>query len=242
MDSKTLQSSIAELIGTFMLVFIGAGAVHLITTNTNPNVAANVVVAALAHGLVLIAIISTYGHISGAHVNPGVTLGILVAGKIDLIKAIFYWVAQIVGGVLAGVLLRIIFPTATPGQLGQTLPGAGIDAGGVMVLEALGTFFLVSTVLQAAVYKRAGVIAPLSIGFTLAAGILFIGPLTGASFNVARTLGPAIAMGNLGQIGTYLVGILLGGALAGFVQSTLFNSDASLSEPTPIRDRPARKR
>lgn len=235
MDAKTLRAVVAELIGTFMLVFVGAGAVHLIgVANTAaPNVAANVIVAALAHGLILIAIIATYGHFSGAHVNPAVTLGILIAGKIDLVKAVFYWIAQIIGGILAGILLHVVFPGATAGQLGQTLPAAGLDGGGIIVLEAIGTFFLVSTVLQAAVYGRGGNNAPLFIGFTLAAGILAIGPLTGASFNVARTIGPAVAMGNYGQIGAYLVGILAGGALAGLLHSTFFADGAKPDQPAP---------
>src|SRR5436190_1412645 len=111
MDNRLLRDGIAELIGTFMLVLVGAGAVTLLGQSKSP-VAADVVVAALAHGLILIAIIATYGHISGAHVNPAVTLAVLVGRKINVITAVVYWVAQFVGGTVAALVLRFIFPAA----------------------------------------------------------------------------------------------------------------------------------
>jgi MIP family channel proteins len=225
MNPKLTRDAIAEFIGTFMLVFVGAGAVTVATfLNAGaPAVAANVVVAALAHGLILIAIIYTFGHFSGAHVNPAVTLGLLVGGKVTLNRAVIYWLAQIAGGIVAALVLRYVFPnTTTYPQLGNTLPAAGIHSGHIIVLETLGTFFLVSTVYQAAGYGRAGNLAGFAIGFTLAAGILFIGPLTGASFNLARTLGPALVTGNLTELLSYIVGILGGGAIAGALHSSFF--------------------
>src|SRR5258708_33916360 len=100
-----------------MLVLVGAGAVTIMGKSTTP-VAADVIVAALAHGLILVAIIATYGHISGAHVNPAVTLGLLVSRQIDGIRAVVYWIAQFRGAIIAGALLRFIFPRAA--RLGQT--------------------------------------------------------------------------------------------------------------------------
>lgn len=225
MNPRLIRDAIAEFIGTFMLVFVGAGAVTVasLLNPTAPSVAANVVVAALAHGLILIAIIYTFGHYSGAHVNPAVTLGLLIGGKVKLDRAIYYWIAQIAGGIVAGLVLRYVFPDATAyPTLGNTLPATGFHSGHIIVLEGLGTFFLVSTVYQAAGYGKAGNLAGLAIGFTLAAGILFIGPITGASFNLARTLGPAIATGNLSELLAYTVGILGGGALAGALHSSYF--------------------
>ena len=96
MNDETLRSGLAELIGTFILVFVGGFAVAS---------AQGVVVAALAHGLILVGIIYMYGHISGAHVNPAVTAGLLVGGKIDITKAVLYWVAQFAGGIIAAVAL-----------------------------------------------------------------------------------------------------------------------------------------
>src|ERR1043165_5957372 len=151
MDNRLLRDGLAELIGTFMLVFVGAGAVTILGMSKAP-VAADVIVAALAHGLILIAIIATYGHISGAHVNPAVTLGLLVGRQIDITRAVVYWIAQFAGGIVAALLLRFIFPAAA--NLGQTVPAAGISDVQAMIIEAILTFFLVSTVYQAAVYGK----------------------------------------------------------------------------------------
>ena len=240
MDDRLLRESIAEFIGTFMLVFVGAGAVTVMGQQAT-KVAADVVVAALAHGLILVAIIATFGNISGAHVNPAVTLGLLVGGKVSVNKAIFYWIAQILGGIAAGFLLRYIFPNAV--TLGNTLPAsADIITGKIIILEALGTFFLVSTVYQAATYSKFGGFAMIAIPFTLAGTILFIGPLTGASFNVARTLGPAIATGNYTELVSYLVGILGGGALAGVLHSSYFSGEEPVATPSNAHQPPLRKK
>jgi MIP family channel proteins len=239
MNDRLLRESIAEFIGTFMLVLVGAGAVTVAGQQAT-KVAADVVVAALAHGLILVAVIATFGHISGAHVNPAVTLGLLIGGKVSINKAIFYWIAQILGGIAAAFVLRYIFPNAV--TLGNTLPSSSaIYSGPIIILEAIGTFFLVSTVFQAAAFGKAGNLAMLAIPFTLAAGILFIGPLTGASFNVARTLGPAIATGNYTELVSYLIGILGGGALAGVLHSSYFNTEehvaASSTHQPPTKKR-----
>lgn len=223
MNNRLLQDGLAEFIGTFMLVLVGAGAVTILSNSGKTAVGADVVVAALAHGLILIAIIATYGHISGAHVNPAVTLGLLVGRQIEITRAVVYWIAQFAGGIVAALLLRFIFPAAT--NLGQTIPASGISDIQAMIIELILTFFLVSTVYQAAVYGKAGNIAAIAIGFTLAASILFGGPLTGASLNPARTLGPGLVSGNLNAIVFYLVGIFAGGALAGLVHIALFPKD-----------------
>lgn len=212
MNDATLRSGLAELIGTFILVFVGGFAVAS---------AQGVVVAALAHGLILVAIIYMYGHISGAHVNPAVTAGLLVGGKIDLMKAVVYWVAQFAGAIIAAVVLNIIVPGAAAG--GQTM-GSLTDGSpwSAALFEAIMTFFLVSTVYQAAVYGKVGNVAGIAIGFTLAGSILAGGTYTGASLNPARTLGPALIAGNLTYAVPYLVGIFAGGIIAGLVQSILF--------------------
>lgn len=233
MNNDEIRSTIAELIGTFMLVFVGAGAVAL---TANPANGMNVVVPALAHGLVLVTIITTFGNISGAHVNPAVTLGLLVGGKVDLRTAGFYWLAQLVGGLLAAGVLRIVLPggefiggdgqsTTYLATLGQTLPADGVTDGMILVLEGILTFFLVGVVYQGAVYAKTPSLAPLMIGLTLAGLILMGGTLTGASLNPARTIGPAFIAKdtqNIQQVIFYIIGTLLGGLLAGFVHSDLF--------------------
>jgi MIP family channel proteins len=216
MNNETLKASLAELVGTFILVFVGGFAAGLAGRPEN-----GVVVAALGHGLILVSIIYTYGHISGAHVNPAVTAGLLVGGKISLMKAVYYWVAQFVGGIIAAVLLNVLVGDAA--RAGQTMGSLTTTAVWTAALfEAVLTFFLVSTVYQAAVYGKAGNLAGVAIGFTLAGSILAGGPFTGASLNPARTLGPALVAGDLSYAVPYLIGIFAGGIIAGLVQTMLF--------------------
>lgn len=224
MTLQQTREAVAEGIGTFMLVLVAAGAVAV-----SPG---NVIAAALAYGLILVAIIATYGHISGAHVNPAVTLGLLVGGKIDINRAVIYWVSQIVGGLLAAVVLRIVLDgqAAAVTTLGQTTPANGVNALHIVLIEGFLTFFLVGTVYQSAVFGKGGMVAPLLIGFTLGGAVLFGGPLTGASLNPARTLGPALfakETQDLIEVGNYFIGILLGATLAGFLHSDTFSQDTN---------------
>jgi MIP family channel proteins len=223
-DNRLVRDGIAEFIGTFMLVLIGAGAVSVMN-QTPPAAAVNVVIAALAHSMILVGIIASYGHISGAHVNPAVTLGLLVGRQIEIPRAVVYWVAQFAGGIVAALLLRYLFPGVT--NLGQTVPASNINEIQAMIIEALLTFFLVSTVYQAAVYGKLGNVAPLAIAFTLAGCILFGGPLTGASLNPARTLGPGLVSGDMRAIVFYMIGTFGGGAIAGLVHVMVFPKDAA---------------
>lgn len=219
--NRLMQESLAELVGTFILVFIGSFAVTVA-----PQF--GVSVPALGHGLILASIVYTYGHISGAHVNPAVTAGLLAGGKISLMKALYYWGAQFIGGIIAAFLLVMLVPEAIRGDwnFGQTV---GDLTGGYVwsaaLFEAVLTFFLVSTVYQAAVYGKAGNLAGVAIGFTLAACILAGGPYTGASLNPARTLGPALAAGDLSYVLPYFIGIFGGGIAAGLTQTSLFKSE-----------------
>ena len=214
MNNETLKAGLAELIGTFILVFIGAAAVAA---------GQGVVAAALAHGLALVFIIASYGHVSGAHVNPAVTLGLLVGRKIEVMKAVVYWVAQFAGAILAAVLLRVLLKEGNLGETTGTLTESSPWL--AAVFEGVLTFFLVSTVYQAAVYGKAGNLAAVAIGLTLAASIFAGGTYTGASLNPARTLGPALVAGSFGYLLPYFVGTLAGGALAGLLHSTFFKSE-----------------
>lgn len=225
MSNDLIKASIAELIGTFVLVFIGAFAVASLGDDSNiiPS-NADVIVPALAHGLVLIGIIAMYGHISGAHVNPAVTVALLIGGKVDTIKAGAYIVAQFVGGILAGLLLSIILESSD--NMGITFGSLTEDkVWSAALFEAILTFFLVSTVYQAAAYGKAGNLAGVAIGFTLAGCILAGGTYTGASLNPARTLGPALFDGNFDYVIPYFVGIFGGGALASLLHTYFFNEE-----------------
>jgi MIP family channel proteins len=224
--SHTLPAKLlAEFIGTFTLVFIGAGA-GVLLGGAGP---AGLVGIALAHGLVVFVFAAAYGPISGGHVNPAVTVGVLAAGAIGLGEALAYIAAQLVGGVVGAELLRFV--------LGGTGTGLGVPAlahalavgsatvsvtplAGFVVEAALG-FFLVTTVLSTAVAGRTVQLAPLAIGMTLVLNILMGGMLTGAAFNPARALGPMVATGNFTDAWLYLIAPLVGAVFAAVVHAGL---------------------
>lgn len=224
MDPK---AALAELIGTFTLVLIGAGAGALAESSGG-----GLVGVAFAHGLALMVIVYAWGSISGAHVNPAVTFGVAVAGRMDWPKAVSYWIAQCLGAIAAAYLLLWLVGQGT--NLGATVgsltpmggeePVPGTSALKVIVLEGVLTFFLVVAVLASGVYGLNGNAAGLAIGLVLTMDILFGGPLTGASMNPARTLGPAVANGNLSYVWMYFVGPLLGGAVAALLYEFYFSA------------------
>ncbi len=206
-----LRPCIAEAIGTFTLIFIGVGAIH----------AANgdLLAVALAHGLAIAVMVSATGHISGGHLNPAVTFGALMGGKISTTDAARYWAAQLIGGAAAGFLCLGIFDRqividGTPQLAGLVGPGKGI------LVEAVLTFFLVFVVFGTGIDARGPKIGGLAIGLTVALDILFGGPLTGAAMNPARTFGPAIAVSFWNAHYVYWLGPLIGGGLAGIIWKT----------------------
>ncbi|HSF43874.1 MAG TPA: aquaporin [Thermoanaerobaculia bacterium] len=224
MYGKLSTSLLAEFIGTFALIFIGAGAGALGL--------GGLVGVAFAHGLVVIAFAYSYGHISGTHINPAVTLGVFAAGKIDAARAFSYIVFQILGGIVGAFALRWVLGGAQTG-LGATTPQTLTTAGGVsititpiiaLVVEAILTFFLVNTVMNAGVSGKATPVDGLAVGFTLVFCILMGGPLTGASLNPARTIGPALAADNYRDLWVYLVGPALGGIAAGLLYKLVYEA------------------
>lgn len=204
MNTKNL---IVEFIGTFALIFVGAGAVAIDV--------GGLAGAAFAHGFVVVAFIYAYGHISGTHINPAVTLALLIAGEIEFAAALGYWVVQFIGGILGALLLNLILPD--PGDLGVTILTEGVTPIQGLVVEIVLTFFLVNTIFNTAVNGKAGDFAGLAIGLSLIACIFMGGPLTRASLNPARTLGPAIVSGNYADIWLYFVGPFIGALLAAFL-------------------------
>lgn len=217
---------VAELIGTFALVFIGAGAAI---------VGAGLLGVALAHGLTVAAFVYTYGYISGTHINPAVTFGLALNNTIKWGEAVFYWIAQFVGAVIAAFLLKTftgdISAGATIGSLTNSMP---VNAA---LVELVLTFFLVTSVLHNAVAGKSGNLAGLAIGLTLVVSILVGGPLTGASLNPARTFGPAIfASPSLVNPFTYVIyflGPLAGAALSVSVFKFLDSSEVEVAKKPP---------
>jgi aquaporin Z len=200
----------AEFIGTFALIFIGAGAGTVLGAGDIPGVA-------FAHGLTIMIFACAFGDISGCHINPAVTVGLAASGVFPARRVAPYVAAQLAGAIAASYILLGVFGGPV-NHLGATLVDTQrITYLGAFVLEAIGTFFLVNTVLHAAVRGAAGRLAPLAIGMTVTVCILMFGALTGGSVNPARTIGPAIATGVYTGIAVYLVAQLVGGALAGLL-------------------------
>ncbi len=210
------KALLAEFIGTFALVFVGVGA---IASNHITGGGSGLVGIALAHGLTLAVMVSATAAISGGHINPAVTLGALLGGKIDVPNAIGYIIAQCLGGIVAAALIKLAMPAAALAAVGMGTPalGEGISAGMGLVMEIILTFFLVFVVYGTAIDGRAPKVGGLFIGLTVALDILIGGPITGAAMNPARHLGPALLGGGLQNLWLYWVGPLVGGALAGLV-------------------------
>ncbi len=215
MNSNLLKQLTAEFIGTFTLIFIGIGAIYNLG-----SVPGGLLGIALAHGLAIAVMVSATGGISGGHLNPAVTFGLFVGGKIDLGKTIAYWVAQLAGATVASLLVAQFIGMAAVASGTPDIDMAGrmvVSTTQAIGIEAVLTFFLVFVVYGSAVDGRAPKIGGLAIGLTVTLDILFGGPLTGAAMNPARTFGPALVSGHWNNHIVYWVGPLLGGALAGLV-------------------------
>src|ERR1700756_993198 len=226
MSNQLAPKLVAEFIGTFAFVFIGAGAAAVIGDGVGlPGIAA----IALAHGHAIMAFAFAYGPVSGGHMNPAVTIGVLAAGAMDTITAIGYALSQLAGGIAGALLLRIVLGGTATG-LGTPALAHNLALGGVsltvtpvagFIIEAVLGFFLVTVVLSTAVAGRAGSVAPLAIGMTLTFNILMGGPLTGAPFNPARALGPMVATGNFSDAWLYLTAPIVGAIVAAILHTGL---------------------
>jgi MIP family channel proteins len=204
---------IAEFIGTFALVFIGSGAI--ITVQQTGN-ATGLLQVALAHGLILALMVSAFMNVSGGHFNPAVTTALLVARRITPTAAGVHIVAQLIGALVAAWALKMTMPSAAFAavQGGSQSIALDVTMTQAIGLEAIATFFLMTVIYGTAVNSDAPKIGGLAIGLTIAADILVIGPLTGASMNPARSLGPAVVSGVLAGQVVYWAGPLLGAIAA----------------------------
>jgi len=210
----------AEFVGIFALVFVGGGSI--MSTQLSHS-GSPLLAAAVAHGLILAIMVTATMRISG-HLSPAVTLGFLVARRIEPMMAMLYIVAQLLGALLAAYALKALFPSdvATATKLGGQALALDVSFGQGVFLEAIATFFLVFAVFGTAVDPHAPKVGGFAIGLTVAADILAIGPLTGGSMNPARSLGPAVASGQYEAQGVYWIGPILGGIAAALLYDTLF--------------------
>ena len=222
---RSAATLIAEAVGTFLFFFVGAGSVVLgdyLASNgaTGPGLLG----VALAHGLALAVLVSALGPVSGGHFNPAVTLAAWIMGKVAPVRAVGYVVAQLLGGLAAGLALRMLFPTAAwqPSNIGTPALGTGISPLAGIAIEAILTALLVLVVIGTAMDGRAPKIGGLAIGLAVAADILVGGPLTGAAMNPARWFGPAVAAGAYADWYVWWIGPAIGSALAALLyRSTL---------------------
>lgn len=203
-----MRKYLAELIGTFALVFCGTGAI-VINQETNGSVSH--VGIAITFGLIVMAMIYALGSISGAHLNPAVSIAFVIARRFPLKELLPYIISQIVGALLASLVLKFLFP-------GNELLGSTIPAGSVwqsFVLELLLTFFLMLVIINVATgSKEQGMFAGLAIGSTVLLEAMFAGPVCGASMNPARSLAPAVVSGHIGHVWIYLIATTLGAIIA----------------------------
>jgi MIP family channel proteins len=222
---------LAEGIGTFLFVFVGAGSIVVMDYQAgNQSTGAGLLGVALAHGLALAVLVSAFGAISGGQFNPAVTFGVWIAGRIDGARAVGYVLAQLVGAVVAGLVLRGIFVESVwkASSIGTPALGPGVGLTTGIVVEAILTLILLLAVFGTAVDPRAPKIGGLAIGLAVAADILVGGPLTGAAMNTARWFGPAVASGHLDNAIVWIVGPLLGAAAAAAVYRWVFAKEVDL--------------
>ena len=212
-----MKKYIAEMVGTFVLTFLGCGTAMFLGCNTP----AGVVGTAIAFGLAVVAMAYTIGEISGCHINPAITLGVALSGRMSWKDACGYWVGQIIGGIIAGALLLLLTKVVAAPDLTGGLGTNGVaNAGGVWgacLVEVIATFIFVLVVLGATDAKYgAGKPAGLAIGLCLILVHLVCINLTGTSVNPARSIGPAIFAGGeaLKDLWVFICAPLLGGALA----------------------------
>jgi aquaporin NIP len=199
---------ISEIIGTFALVFCGTGAMVIndFTGGTVTHVGV-----AITFGLIVMGMIYAFGDISGAHMNPAVTIGFAYAKKFPWKEVPAYVLAQLIGAFLASGILLYLFPESQ--TLGATLPG--LPALKVFILEIILSFFLMVVIINVSTgSKEIGVVAGIAIGSVVLLEAMFAGPITGASMNPARSIAPAVVSGNIADLWIYIFAPIIGCVLA----------------------------
>ncbi|XP_058779358.1 probable aquaporin TIP-type alpha [Vicia villosa] len=215
----SLRATLAEFASTFIFVFAGEGSgLALVKIYQDSAFSAGELLAvALAHAFALFAAVSSSMHVSGGHVNPAVTFGALLGGRISVIRAVYYWVAQLLGAIVAALLLRLVTNNMRPAGFHV---GAGLGDGHALLLEIIMTFGLMYTVYATAIDPKRGniaAIAPLAIGLIVGANILVGGPFDGACMNPALAFGPSLVGWRWHSHWIFWVGPFIGAALASLI-------------------------
>jgi MIP family channel proteins len=225
LERDYVRRGVAEFIGTFALIFVGAGS----------GIYGNLVGSAFAHGLVIAVMVSAVGFISGGHFNPAVTLGFFVTRRIAWPLALWYWLIQFGAATLAALLLKWVLPNSIESQTGLGAPTlyAQLSSGAGVVIEATLTFFLLWVIFATAVDDRGAFkqIAGLAIGFTISLDILMGGGLTGAAMNPARAFGPQLVGDSWKNWWVWYIGPFAGGVIAASLYEILYLRP---SRPEPV--------
>ncbi|TMB69112.1 MAG: aquaporin [Chloroflexi bacterium] len=231
LNQRTWRAVLAEFIATMLFVFIGAGAVAVISgalplpaaaggTPVSADKAASLVAIALAHGLAIAVLVAATARISGGHINPAVTFAAVITGRMKAGPGVLYIAAQLAGAVVGALLLDLVLVSSVEGNLGaHALNNNALtsDLAGVLV-EIILTFVLVFTVFAVAMDPRGPAnLAPIAIGLAVLIDHFVGVPLTGASMNPARSFGPALVSNSWDDHWVYWIGPLTGGALAGLL-------------------------
>jgi MIP family channel proteins len=220
------RRALAEGLAAFALVFAGCGA---IVTNAHYDGALGAVGVALVFGLVIMVMVYATGHLSGAHINPAVTLAFTLTRHFQLRDAAVYIAAQVLGATAAAFVLLAAWPSK-PASLGATVPSVG--SGVALLYEAVMTAILMFVIMAVATDTRAvGAAAAIAIGGTIGLDALFGGPVTGASMNPARSFGPALASGDWTSFWVYVVGPVVGAALGALAYQLVRGEP---TDPAPV--------
>ncbi|GLT88992.1 hypothetical protein SLE2022_069960 [Rubroshorea leprosula] len=233
-----LRAALAEFFSMLIFVFAGEGsgmAFNKLTDNGSAT-PTGLVAASLAHAFALFVAVSVGANISGGHVNPAVTFGAFIGGNITLLRGIFYWIAQLLGSVVACWLLKF----ATGGQETPAFSlSSNVSVWNALLLEIVMTFGLVYTVYATAVDPKkgnVGIVAPIAIGFIVGANILAGGAFDGASMNPAVSFGPAVVSWSWTHHWVYWAGPFIGAAIAAIVYDKLFIVGVGAHEPLSTND------
>lgn len=209
-----MKKYVAEAIGTYALIFCGPGAVVI---NDLTNGSMGHVGIAITFGLIVMAMIFSFGSLSGAHINPAVTIGFALTDRFKKSDLIPYIIAQLAGALLAAATLKLLFPSHP--HLGATLPqGSEMQS---FVLEIILTFFLMLVILFVSQNKETSQYTAIAVGGTVLLEAMFAGPICGASMNPARSIGPALVSGEMTSLWLYIVAPIIGAVLATFTWKVL---------------------
>lgn len=233
----SLKAAVAEFISTLIFVFAGQGSGMAFSKLTDNGAAtpAGLISAALAHAFALFVAVAVGANISGGHVNPAVTFGAFIGGNISLLRAILYWVAQLLGSVVACLLLKFSIHGVGIAAFGLS---SGVSVINALILEIVMTFGLVYTVYATALDPKKGnlgIIAPIAIGFIVGANILVGGAFDGASMNPAVSFGPALVSWTWTNHWVYWAGPMAGAAIAAVIYETFIMTSHS-HEQLPTQD------